>query len=287
MRAPLREVTERLVTAYRTGSRLALLFDYDGTLTPLVEHPALAVLDPGTRALLRSLACRPGVAVGVFSGRGLAELRHLVALPGLYYAGTGGLELDLRGTRVTHPGAEARRRLLGAALDGLAAVARDYPGAWVEDKGLGLTLHYRGVAPGRLAGLWERAGEVLRKSVGKVRVVGGPMVWEVAPALGWDKGSALRVVVQAVGGPAVPLYAGDSGNDVEALEAAAALGGVSVGVGPDAPPAAQYRLHDPAELVHFLTGLAEALGDPGPATAAMPPRRGRRRGAAVIDGRRE
>src|SRR5262245_34710076 len=104
--AVLREVTASLTTAHRTGSRLVLLFDYDGTLTPIVEHPSGAVLESNVRRLLRELAALKGVSVGVMSGRGLADLRHLVALPSLYYAGNSGLELDLRGGRVVHPEAD-------------------------------------------------------------------------------------------------------------------------------------------------------------------------------------
>src|SRR5262249_9743352 len=97
------KVTGRLASARRTRGPLALLFDYDGTLTPIVERPSLALLEPCTRALLGRLAQTAGVSVGIISGRNLTDLRHLVGLPGLYYAGTGGLELDLKGTRLTHP----------------------------------------------------------------------------------------------------------------------------------------------------------------------------------------
>src|SRR5262249_5821144 len=103
MAATLRGGMERLGSAHRPGSRLALLFGYDGPLTPIVAHPALAWLGDGTRRLLGRLASTPGVGVGVLSGRSLCDLRHLVALPAVYYAGTGGLELDMLGERHSHP----------------------------------------------------------------------------------------------------------------------------------------------------------------------------------------
>jgi trehalose 6-phosphate phosphatase len=251
----------RLVSAHRSGSRLALLFDYDGTLTPIVEHPSLAWLEPGTRQLLQRLASTRDVGVAILSGRGLCDLRHLVALPDLYYAGIGGLELDLLGTPVTHPRAESYRGLVAGVGEGLREVAADHPGAWVEVKGLGLTLHYRQVSSEKISALWDRVGQILRQYAPRVRVVEGPMAWEVTPAIGWDKGTALRQIVAVIGGPAIPLYAGDGGNDTAAFEAVANLGGVSLGVGAGAPACAQHRLSDPAELVSFLTGLAEALED--------------------------
>jgi trehalose-phosphatase len=261
MRAPLPEIIERLAAAYQAGSRLALLFDYDGTLTPIVASPSLAVLDPRTRRALSHLAQQPGVGVGIVSGRGLVDLRHLVALPDLYYAGTAGLELDLRGRRLTHPRAEEQRKLLTAVMEALDGVVSDYRGAWVEDRGLGLTLHYRQVAPLQLEELWERARRLLRKYGARLRVVPGPMAWEVNPAIGWHKGSAVRAMAEAVGQGVLVLYAGDSDNDVEALEVVVALGGISVGVGATAPPA-QHRIEGPSEVLELLIGLIAALEVP-------------------------
>jgi trehalose 6-phosphate phosphatase len=251
---------DRLSSAHRQGVRLALLFDYDGTLTPIVEHPALARLEPRTARLLRRLSGCPGVTVGVISGRGLDDLRGMVGLPGLHYAGNSGLELDLLGKRLTHPEAKANQGLVQRLVRRLGVIATDYAGAWVEDKRLGLTLHYRQVAPHRLADLLERAGRVVRAAASRLRVVEGPMAWEITPALRWDKGSALRLILDSIGPPVLPAYAGDGANDAEAVAAAAALKGVTLGIGACAPSSSQYRLHDPAALTTFLTCLTESLG---------------------------
>ncbi len=48
-------ILQRLVAAYGRGERLVLVFDYDGTLTPLVAHPRLAHLDPALRGVLARL----------------------------------------------------------------------------------------------------------------------------------------------------------------------------------------------------------------------------------------
>lgn len=223
------------------------------------------MLGPSTRRLLDRLAGLPGVGVGVLSGRSLSDLRHLVALPTVYYSGNSGLELDLLGRRLTHPDAERSRPRVASVVRGLGEASRAYPGAWVEDKGLGLTLHYRDVPPGRLKDLLEEAGRLLRPHAGALRVSDGPMAWEVTPALAWDKGTALRQIAAAVGGQVVPLYAGDRDNDSPALEAANALGGVSIGVGPTAPSCARYRMRTPEDLIGFLADLAEALADAHPA----------------------
>ena len=60
--------------AYRRGACLALLFDYDGTLVPIAEHPRLAVLTAETRRRLDRLARTPSAFVGVLSGRSIENL---------------------------------------------------------------------------------------------------------------------------------------------------------------------------------------------------------------------
>ncbi len=74
------------------ASSVLLLFDYDGTLTPIVARPEIAILSDETRRLLSLLAGMDRFVVGVVSVRGLADLESLVAILGLVYAGNHGLE---------------------------------------------------------------------------------------------------------------------------------------------------------------------------------------------------
>lgn len=271
MTAVLRGLTGRLVSARRAGSTLALLIDYGGTLAPVVEHPALARLEPATRGLLRRLASRPGVAVGIASGRRLADLQGLVGLPGLHYAGTGGMELDLLGRKETHPDADELRTLIGAVWARLGGLEKEHRGVWVEDKGFGLTLHYRDVPPHRVEPLGEKAAELFGEFAGLLRVTEGPMSWEIAPAVAWDKGNAMQRIAGEAGGRVVAVYAGDAADDEAGFEAAVALGGVSIGVGPFAPESACYRLSGAAEFVSFLADLDAGLAAPASDTDACHP----------------
>ncbi|CAH1954725.1 unnamed protein product [Acanthoscelides obtectus] len=48
---------EEYLTKYLQNTKdLALLLDYDGTLSPLVAHPDLAVIPPKTKEILQKLA---------------------------------------------------------------------------------------------------------------------------------------------------------------------------------------------------------------------------------------
>jgi trehalose-phosphatase len=186
---------DRLWSAYRGGASLVLLFDYDGTLVPFAEHPSLATLAPETRALLQRLAGQPRLRLGVLSGRSIDDLKGMVGLPGLYYCGTTGLELDLRGVRVNHPEAARGHGVVEALARRLGEMAAAYPGAWVEKKPFGLTVHYRAVAAHQIERVRAGAALALEPFASRVRVLDGSMGVEVTLALGWTKGSAVRAIV--------------------------------------------------------------------------------------------
>jgi trehalose-phosphatase len=258
----LRKEMDRLLAAYRAGQPLALLSDYDGTLVPIVDHPALAKLPAKTRDMLQRLAMQPRIVVGILSGRRIDDLKEMVSLPVVCYSGVSGLELELDGVRIAHPSAAKGRDIMAGLAVPLRELAAGYPGAWVEDKRLGLTLHYRAADPHHVGELQARAKQLLESFGEQLRVVEVAMALEITPALGWTKGSAVRALAAHAGSGAVPLYAGDEANDRDALEAVAALGGVAIGVGPRAPSVAYFRLPDSAAFVKLLSGLLEAIERP-------------------------
>jgi trehalose 6-phosphate phosphatase len=258
----LTDLVARLATLHRGGTRLALLFDYDGTLTPIVEHPSQARLQDATRAALQRLAIRPGIRVGIISGRDLGNLRSMVGMSELYYAGSGGLEMDLRGIRWVHPQACKYRQPLATMARRLAALADPYAGAWIEDKPFGLTLHYRKVMRRDHDDVRRQCFELVTALGNFFRILEGPMALEILPAVSWDKGSAVRAILDGIGPPVLPLYAGDADNDRDALAATVALGGIAISIGPAAPAHGPYRLEDPIALTMFLHDLDYALAGP-------------------------
>src|SRR5262245_40136149 len=117
----------RTAAEYAAGRPLALLFDYGGTLAPTAPEPGLAVLPEVTRDLLAALAGTDRVAVGVLSGRALGHLRELVGVPGLLYAGSGGMQLDLGGEEATDPAAAEFEQIADAVVNAVAEPVRWFP----------------------------------------------------------------------------------------------------------------------------------------------------------------
>jgi trehalose-phosphatase len=236
-----------------------MLFDYDGTLTPIVDHPALARLEAPTLQVLRRLVTHPGISVGVVSGRALDDLWELMDVPGIYYAGTSGLEFDLQGQRFTVPEAEPYRTLIKDVAAQLSILTMEFSDAWVENKELGLTLHYRRVAHEHCAELLKKASRILHPYSEQLRLTEGPMAWELTPRICWDKGSALRLILESIGSPVLPFYAGDAANDEEAIATALELGGVALAIGNNVATCLENRLNDPSALTDFLLCFEESL----------------------------
>lgn len=251
---------KRLTAAYRQGERLVLVFDYDGTLTPLVAHPNLAYLDSTLRGVLARLAATPRVTVGMVSGRGLDDLIGMVGLEGLSYSGSTGLELELAGERLIPAEALASRILLDSLSTALEQPLAAYPGAWVEKKPFGFTVHYRQLARDQIKPLQAQVMALLEPQAIALHILDGPLAIEVVPAIDRDKGTALQAIVAHSGAESVTLlYAGDAANDAPALVVAAELGGIALGIGPEPPTEAAYRLPDPTTLAELLATLADAL----------------------------
>ena len=110
------------------------------------------------------------MAVGVVSGRALADVC------GDGPAGRGLLRRDRRDSNstcsaagLTPPGLELALGPLDQIAGRLDAVAGRYPGAWLEQKPFGLTLHYRAVEPARVSRLRLDAAEALAPWAGQVR----------------------------------------------------------------------------------------------------------------------
>ena len=242
------------------GREPAVFLDYDGTLTPIVPDPDDALLTDAARASIERLASLCTVAV--VSGRDLDDVRGKVEIDGIAYAGSHGFDL------VTPTGErEQRAREFLPALDRAEAALRldlePIPGTRVERKRFAIAVHFRNVDPDRHDAIESAVDEVSAAETG-LKKTGGKRIWELRPAVEWDKGKAVRWLLAELGlarPDVVPIYVGDDVTDEDAFEA---LGEEGIGVvvkGEDdtRPTAARYALADPAAARAFLDELAGLL----------------------------
>jgi trehalose 6-phosphate phosphatase len=260
------EVAGRL----KDAKNILLLTDYDGTLTPIVERPELAHLPSGTRIFLSTLADKPGFKIGVISGRALSDLKMKVGITGITYAGNHGLEIEGPGIELIHPVAEEIRpylRLMHYVLSRALATIR---GVLVEDKGLSLSVHYRQVDERRTGEVEDVVKRVVgnAEAAGAVKIAPGKKVWDVRPAVNWDKGKVIKSLMKRYGqggrrSGLLPIYLGDDVTDEDGFKVINNYrNGLSVFVGePNGLSSACYYLRSPLEVSIFLGNLIEFTRD--------------------------
>jgi len=233
--------------------------DFDGTLSPIVEDPALAVPCDGAIAVLRELSAHCG-ELAVVSGRPVSYLSRFVpaevTVVGLY-----GLESLKDGQTQVHSNAGIWRE----TMDDVATAARlrGPKGMVVECKGLSITLHYRGHP--ELEKAVEAYSEIAAHS-GGLRRRAARMSFELHPPIDEDKGTVIRRLAADQSGPVV--YIGDDIGDLPAFEALDELAAAgrpvarvcvsSSEVTAQLVERADLVLNGPGAVVEFMKRLIEA-----------------------------
>ena len=242
----------------RSGHRLAVFLDYDGTLTPIVSHPEDAWLSESMRQTLRSLAAR--VPVAILSGRDLDDVRGRVHVDGIVYAGSHGFDIA---------GAGGLRRELGAAylpvLDTAETELREaldeIPGAQLERKHFSVAAHYRNVNENDASRV-ALAVDAVAARHRELRRMDGKKVYELLPDIDWNKGKAVLWLLETLGlegRNALPIYIGDDRTDEDAFRAIDQRGIGIVVAEQSQSTAARYSLKNPDEVERFLRALTTSV----------------------------
>jgi trehalose 6-phosphate phosphatase len=251
-------------------ARTGLFTDFDGTLSAIVKDPGEARPLPGAVEILHALAGRLAV-VAVVSGRPAGFLGEVLALPAaggrLHVYGLHGLEHTTgSGIDIAEPVTLWADRLR-AAWRRLAEGAP--PGLDLEDKGFGLTVHWREAADPTIAAAGRMLAEKVAAEQGLV-VRPGRASAELVPPVGIDKGSVVREWATRLTSPRL-AFLGDDVSDELAfralteLEANGAADVLRVAVDSTEAPkalldAADARLDGPEEAVTVLGETLQGLG---------------------------
>ncbi len=235
----------------------AIFFDFDGTLSEIVDQPGAARLVPGADKALASLAALYPVAV--LSGRGLEDIQQRVDIPGLWYAGSHGFEIvSPDGTHHRNETAAHAVPLLEAAAAELTETLAAMPGVEVEHKRYAVAVHYRNAAPEAAAAVTAAVHNVGNRS--GLKVTSGRMVVELRPKIQWDKGRTLEWIVDQIAGeePLLPIFIGDDLTDEDGFDAVLHDGvGIVVRHTEDGDRAtgARFSLDSPDRVTAFIERL--------------------------------
>ncbi|MDE2027602.1 MAG: trehalose-phosphatase, partial [Candidatus Omnitrophica bacterium] len=132
-----------------SGKELYLFLDYDGTLTPIVDHPQHAALPAPTKKLLKEFIKQPHCKVSIVTGRALSDIRRVIGMQHITYIGNHGFEIDdpkvsFKGFDLTHT-----REILEYLKWQINKELVFFKGAFIEDKGICLCIHYRQLQEGQ------------------------------------------------------------------------------------------------------------------------------------------
>lgn len=175
--------------------KFIFFLDYDGTLTPIVKRPELAVMNKEMRAVVRKLSRKHTVVI--VSGRLRREVEKLVGIKGLLFAGSQGF--DIKGPKLSMLKPEAKKMipLISKIIKQLRLRLKNIPGVLVEEKKFSVAVHYRLVNQKHLPKI-KKVVDSLVKKQDKLLLLRGKKVYEILPDIDWDKGKAIRWIMQAL-----------------------------------------------------------------------------------------
>lgn len=246
---------------------LAVFLDYDGTLTPIVERPEDALLGEKMREQIAELAASCFVAV--VSGRDASFVVEQVGLDSVTYLGSHGFDVVAPAGRKLPADARARferfESPLQAAGDALERELAEIEGAQVERKRFAIAIHYRRAAEESLPVIKEAVErEAARHD--ELVVTGGKKIFELRPAVDWNKGTAVAWVLESFGladDDTLPAYVGDDVTDEDAFEHLAAEGiTVMVVSGESRETRARFTVTDTDQVATLLGLMAARCAPP-------------------------
>jgi trehalose 6-phosphate phosphatase len=213
--------TREQLRAWREApGSVAIFTDIDGTLAPIVPTPDMSEVPAELKELLARLSERCLLVAGV-SGRKTEDALDLVGLADVVYFGNHGFEILRDGKVEVTPEAlpylEQVQELEARAREELAPL-----GAFVEEKGITASIHYRNAPPE----VGERAVEFVKREGERLglRITVGRGVVEARPPIRADKGTAVRTLVEGYA-PERALFIGDDTTDLDAFRELVALRG--------------------------------------------------------------
>ncbi len=263
--------SQKIFTSINRTPHIYLFLDYDGTLAPIVKKPELANLPKESKSILFKLMKNPKFSIAIISGRSIKQLKQKVRIKDIALAGNHGLEMELpsgtsrRGVKsptlkYVHPLARKIRPVTKNIKHKLDIACKPIKGAFVEDKGLTLSVHYRLVKGAKIKKLKHSVIATLTPYIEskKVKITNGKKVIEVRPPIKWDKGSLVDYLLKRKKNKRrriLPIYLGDDETDESAFKRLKKKGITIFVGGKNTVSNAEYYVRDTKEVFRFLRWL--------------------------------
>jgi len=205
--------------------------------------------------------------LAIISGRSLKDIKNMVGLKNIIYSGNHGLEIEGPKIKFKIPLPAGYTSVLRQIKNDLKKKLFTIKGAFLEDKGLSLSLHYRLVNKKNMAllkSIFDEATTAYRIK-NKIKIRPGKMMFEIRPPIKWDKGKIVlwllrreRFVLKD--NNLLPVYIGDDLTDEDAFGALKNKG-LTVFVGGKKASRAKFYLKNHQEVREFLKRILRLQKD--------------------------
>jgi|WetSurSiteA1Bulk_404760.scaffolds.fasta_scaffold02715_3 trehalose 6-phosphate phosphatase len=240
--------------------KIALFFDFDGTLVPIQKDPEQCFLSKKLKNQLLALSNSQCCYLIILSGRSLSDIKKRIGIRRLYYGGNHGLDISGPNLRFTHPKALTSKLDIQYITRKLKKEITNIEGAWLENKKFSVSLHFRSVKKENVMLVKKIFQAVANEFIeGKrLNVIKGKKVIELTPNVSWNKGSAVLWILKQLKDKCMPLYIGDDQTDETAFKALNGSG-VTIRVGKSKNTAANYYLKGHWEVLRLLSDLKKEI----------------------------
>jgi len=242
---------------------ILLFLDYDGTLTPIVETPDKAVISKEKKGLIDKLSTSSNCRVAIISGRSLSDIKGLVGLKDIIYAGNHGLEIEGPKIKFESQVSLRLRSVIRNIYEDMVSRFSKIKGVLIEDKGLAISVHYRLVDEKDMQEFLGIFNEITDPYIvrSKIKINTGKKVYEIKPPVMWDKGKVVlwllaRQQFLLEKNKILPVYIGDDVTDEDAFKALKNKG-LTIFVGEQGDSEAQYYLKTTEEVTEFLRLISD------------------------------
>ena len=237
-----------LETVFSNQKGLVFFLDYDGTLTPIVERPDLAVISKSMKDMVAKLSKKYKTAI--VSGRMREDVQKLVGIEGIFYAGSHGFDIQGPGVSLVQPKAKEAIPIVSQIIEKLSKEVGFIEGILIEDKKFSVGVHYRLAKEASIPKVKKVVEEIVANNP-LLRLMSGKKVFEILPAIDWNKGKAVRWIMQALEvswSEVSVVYIGDDTTDEDAFRVLRTRGtGILVSQDVKAS-AADFLLRSPEEV---------------------------------------
>jgi trehalose 6-phosphate phosphatase len=239
------------------SDQILLVADFDGTLCPFADAPSLAVVPKMIIESMLHLSRSPRIVIAVVSGRALDDLIDRLPLP-VVLAGNHGLAIRGPNFRFEHAGARLLRPKLAEMCQHIARVIAPWKGAWVEDKALTATVHYRKVNKAAQHAVIRALRQCMVSYDGLFGLRAGREAIEIHPRVAWDKGTCLRWIKQRLNmESSASICIGDDSTDESMFSAN--VNQMNIKVGTIGRSIACFCVADVFEVATLLAHLERAV----------------------------